>query len=716
MGGGTGSIYAPVFPRWLHAPGFWDDCFLADIRLSRLYTVLILQEGKQAHFRSRIVDWRPDRLIIEHIGDDVRILETRAVLACHAWVSRLELLKSAKGSVDIVVWSLQDYAPKGSGTPWRSIRSADRVKGWLQFELSTAWPEEFEPDRTAVESERLEVASQMGSPLSVFVAIGANALLQNRFVQHTQRHDDSPLWDLCAACGTDPHKFQANAFLPEDTQPGLVHLGQTYTMAAGDSIVVSAGVGLTPEAAVASIEQSFVADPFKVSEKAWKSYFDGVPKFESSDPYLTNAYWYRWYGLRLNTVSIPTLPISGKEGTFAPFVTEGVGFFRNFVTYSAQAHLREAVWMRDPSLAVGIVENLANVQRADGSLPGHSYSCRPSRDFYHADFATGYDLLEATHGSRASRRAAEAFANYLKYFVEQRWAKDRSGFLIFDQNETGQEYMNRYSFANPEADQWQGFRIVGVDATAYMLRMARLVRALGCRYRRQDWIELADLVLLNTKSTAYSRQDKFICDLGEDGQHSPARPATGFYGLSERAFGHSVNDEREIVNRWLVQEGAFRLGYGFAAEATTEPGFSAEGLWKGKRLNCPWNGRSWPMVNSHLVDELASLARLNPDYRNLAGDSLMSCIRMMFHDGDPNRPNSYEHYNPKTGQAALYRGYDDYMHSWIVDLIIRHAVGFQPNSSTFDPLPLPGVEWIECSGIPTVSGPVGANIRQGRVV
>jgi hypothetical protein len=53
-------------------------------------------------------------------------------------------------------------------------------------------------------------------------------------------------------------------------------------------------------------------------------------------------------------------------------------------------------------------------------------------------------------------------------------------------------------------------------------------------------------------------------------------------------------------------------------------------------------------------------------------------IRMMFHDRDPERPNCYEHYNPDTGRPSLYRGFDDYQHSWVNDLIVKYAAGFRP--------------------------------------
>lgn len=99
------------------------------------------------------------------------------------------------------------------------------------------------------------------------------------------------------------------------------------------------------------------------------------------------------------------------------------------------------------------------------------------------------------------------------------------------------------------------------------------------------------------------------------------------------------------------------------------------------------------MANYHFVDGLARLARTTGDseLRRLAGEGLMKAVRLMFHDGDPKRPNSFEHYDPLTGQAALYRGYDDTMHSWIVDLILRHACGVAPGFAERDPLSL-GIE------------------------
>lgn len=716
MGGGTGSIYAPVFPKHLTRIGFWDDSFFADVQLHRLFTALVLSDGKPVTFQSRVLDWRPDRLLLEHISDDVRLLETRVVLPCHCWVSRLDVVKAVRGPIDVVLWSLQDVDPSGTDAPWQSVTDVDIQRGFLQFKYETAWPTELEPDRAAVEVEMTQSDGQMGTPLPLYITLGADKVLQNRTVQQAQRHDDSPIFETSLLPGRNPQHLQGSGLLADNHEPSLLHLYLTYRVEEKQSIHLCASVGLAPESSIRGLEEALARDSVSDSEKSWRSYFAGVPQFTSSDPFLTNAYWYRWYGLRLNTVSIPNLPIAGSGHTFSPFVTEGVGFFRNFVTYSAQAHLREVVWMHDSTLTTGIFENLSKVQQLDGSFPGHNYSCRPARDFYHADFATSFDLMELLHGPRAGKPVAEALAKYLNYFVLHRQAKDQSGFLVFDQNETGQEYMNRYLFANAQADNWQSFRIVGVEATLYVLRLARLIRSLGLRYRRQDWTELADCVEFETKTKAYDAEESFLRDRLEDGTPSPAHPATGLYALTERAFGHSVDDEKKMIERWIARHGVFRERYGFFAEASSEPTFSSEGVWKGKRLNCPWNGRSWPMANSHILDQLGAASRRHPEYRKLAADSLMGCIRMMFHEADPGRPNSYEHYDPSTGVPALYRGYDDYMHSWIVDLIMRYVVGYDPDTRTFDPLAIEGVDWIECHAITGTDRMRDVRIVNGEVV
>jgi hypothetical protein len=140
----------------------------------------------------------------------------------------------------------------------------------------------------------------------------------------------------------------------------------------------------------------------------------------------------------------------------------------------------------------------------------------------------------------------------------------------------------------------------------------------------------------------------------------------------------------------------FATPFPVPSSSVDDPLFDPDAEWKGKRHNCPWNGRVWPMTNSHVIEGLLRQWRRG---RRLVGPAaariLTRTVRMMFHDGDPARPNCYEHYHPVTGRASVYRGIDDYQHSWILDLLIRGVAGLDVDQRglALDPLPV-DVEWV----------------------
>ncbi len=734
LGGGRGTLYAPPFPRFLTAPGFWDECYLADLKLERLFTVLFLDgRGRPMRWAPSVLSWRPDRLIVEHRSADATVRETRCALPCQAWASTFELLSG--GTLEAFVWSLQDVREEGYGTPWRSLVDCGLTPESAEMAVETRWPQELAPDRAAVEAEALKPEGGAMMPgVTAHLALGADAPRMGATVNLAQRHDDAPLYELSVL----PEQFR-DGRLREDFRlqvgadhDGLLHVVQRYQLTPRAPLTVACGAGLSREAAASALRTALATPPAEQSEAAWRGAFVGVPQFESSDPWLTAAYWYRWYGLRLSTVDMPDLPVKRldeRKSCYGPFVTEGIGFFRNFITYSAQAHLREVAWMRSPELGAGILDNLTRVQRPDGSFPGHNYSARAPRDFYHADFATGAEQFDRIHPGCVRGEHVEAFRRYLEYFRSEREATEAEkggcygdspsrigAYLIFDQNETGQEYMNRYQWVSQDADKWGQFKVAGVDATAYVAMLARFLERRGALPQGFEAPRLYEL---------WDAKAGFFCDRGEKGL-SPARPATGFYPLLMPEPPVDEKQARATLERWLLNPDEFWLEKGFPAEAATEPTFCATPEWKEKRTNCPWSGRSWPMANSHLVDALANVARqLAPDLRPKAAEGLQKAVEMLFHDGDPARPCCYEHFNPRTGTPALYRGYDDYMHSWVADLILRHAVGVLPDGAmagegatelpggwALDPLPV-GAE-IECSGIPHPEGELRVSVKGGK--
>jgi hypothetical protein len=141
----------------------------------------------------------------------------------------------------------------------------------------------------------------------------------------------------------------------------------------------------------------------------------------------------------------------------------------------------------------------------------------------------------------------------------------------------------------------------------------------------------------------------------------------------------------------LFNPGEFWTTFPAPSSSADDPLFSPDAEWKGKRHVCPWNGRVWPMTNSHLIDALARVARQHrPQWRARVAEFLRRFIQMMSFDGRGERPNCFEHYHPYSGRGSVYRGIDDYQHSWVNDLLVRHLAGIQPRGAkglVVDPLP-----------------------------
>ena len=155
----------------------------------------------------------------------------------------------------------------------------------------------------------------------------------------------------------------------------------------------------------------------------------------------------------------------------------------------------------------------------------------------------------------------------------------------------------------------------------------------------------------------------------------------------------------------LEDPGTFGTRFPVPSSSVDDPRFSAEGIWRGQRRNCPWNGRVWPMTTSHVIEGLLRCWRGGSRRAGgLATDMLRRFARMMFADGDLSRPNCFEHYNPHTGRACHFRGIDDYQHSWIIDLLARGFAGLHADASGLEVRPLPDGPARVSLGAATVRG------------
>ena len=442
---------------------------------------------------------------------------------------------------------------------------------------------------------------------------------------------------------------------------------------------------------------------------AWESFFGGFPRFESGDPYLDRTFDYRIYGLGLNRIEGAWGPVRH------PAIAEGPEYFHVPIAYSAQCHMMEMRWRRGGREAWGSLLNFVDNQKPNGSFHGRLYPGRlDGTDFYHSNWGDALLAVDDMHPDAAAlARCYEGLSRYARWLTAERDPEASGMFTVTNHFETGQEYMSRYMAVDGEADVagWNPrLRLKGIDVTVYAHQLFRALASVARRLERPgdeaEWRGLEAGCRRAIDERMWSADARLFTDVdGRTGERTGVKAAVGFYPL---LTGGVDGARLDALLDHLEDPETFGTRFPLPSSSVDDPRFSAEGVWRGKRRNCPWNGRVWPMTTSHVIEGLLRCWRGGKARAGArAADMLHRFARMMFTDGDPSRPNCFEHYNPHTGRACHFRGIDDYQHSWILDLLARGFGGLHVDAAGVEVRPLP-------NGPARVSlGPV---IARGRTV
>ena len=400
-----------------------------------------------------------------------------------------------------------------------------------------------------------------------------------------------------------------------------------------------------------------------------------------------------------------------RSGSFENYLSDGVlgcvryrevdtshiEFFHQAISYSAWTHARELRWL-DVARARGVMCTFFDHQKDDGSFPGIIYenAVHPTASYF-ADWGGSLEALEEAQPDRAFLECAwRSLSRYAAWLGRDRDPEATGLYRVRDPYETGQEYMSRYTAVEVDADRQHfdySLDLLGIDITVYAYRLhralARAASKLRQRESRRAHERTADRIGDAILARMWDPQTQLFCDVDpRTGRPTGIRAAVCFY-----PWLTDLPDEKHVsgLERNLFDPQAFWTSVPVPSTAADDPTFDADGYWKGVRRSCPWNGRVWPMTNCHVVEALAGTATTcAPHLRQPASDLLMSTVRMMFFDGDPARPNSFEHYSPVSGEPCTWRGLDDYLHSWLNDQIVRWIIGFRPGQDGFIVDPLPG--------------------------
>ena len=703
LGGLDGVVWAPPFPRWLHRPGFWDPVHLLHYELAPCFSVAFLNaDGREIALAPETRTgghawmWRPGRITARW-----RARSGNGPIPQPGPVSGLASSRHVPHAVPLTAVEDRRVLPGGRLESTWTLKPP--TTGWLvaftaQPLCSTTGVRASGAGVTWVRTVR----DRAGEELPVAMELSGDPSPAWRRIVASEG-GASPDWGLSPfAEGSHP--------APADPPPRDDAIGWIWVAVAvavhgerpiGLSMKLAPGIAETGAAHRPATEPPApaVPQPSSVHEltdtlppiRPWQSFFAGFPAFASGDPHLDRYFDYRVYGLGLNR-------IGGRWGNIRhPAIAEGPEYFHVPITYSAQCHMMEMRWRAGGREAWGSILNFLDNQKEDGSLHGRLYANHLERtDFYHANWG---DAVLAVHRMQPDTAGLaicyDGLCRYAGWLKRSRDPEDSGMFTVVNHFETGQEYMSRYMAVDPRADTagWQPrLRLKGIDVTvyAYLLfrALGKIARELGRDGDESGWRARASRTGEAIREHMWSPEAGLFTDVdGRTLERTEVKAAVGFYPmLTDLVDGPRLGTMMDH----LEDPGTFGTRYPLPSSSVDDPRFSAEGIWRGKRRNCPWNGRVWPMTTSHVIEGLLRCwGRGNGRAGALAAGMLTRFVRMMFSGGDTARPNCYEHYNPHNGRACRFRGIDDYQHSWVLDLLARGIAGLDIDHERARVWPLP---------------------------
>lgn len=467
LGGGRALQWAPRFPRHLDQPGFWDPASYYHVAVGPLFTVTLLDEnGRPLEVNPITRRWHVSHLVGTYeLGENMTMVEHRSLSPEDVLVSELEIKTNAHSqrTIDVVVWTAQPTREDKPNTDFINAIRQTRDGIVLAHQINDG---------------------KGKSLINYCQALGALPEADSSAVNLSQeRAELPPKWELTPFS----EKFNQKGLPRQKVTKGgptgalgnwTAYVALHYRLVVSPGTVrkfsIGAAVARTGTEATRNLKRSLsVHSPSDRARRTWRSFFQSVPYFRCSDPYIERCYWYRWYGLRLNMA----LPAGYGPKRACVFEGVGPGWFRHPISYSAHVHMRELRWCRDKSLAQGSLLNFVDAQRRSGELPaalGVEFGPGGHKGIYHANWGRAVRELSAVHPDKTFLTTVyEPLAKYARYFVRNR-DKEKSGlFDVLTQGETGQEYSSRYQFVDAKADTWKTFRLKGVDATVYTYELFR---------------------------------------------------------------------------------------------------------------------------------------------------------------------------------------------------------------------------------------------------
>lgn len=440
---------------------------------------------------------------------------------------------------------------------------------------------------------------------------------------------------------------------------------------------VGCAIERTSKAALANLGRVLgQKNPLEVNRADWKRFYENdIPRFECSDKSLNELYAFRWFLLKFSTAG-------GDLGLFKyPVVMEGRQAFQTYCCYSAPFMAFDMNWADNPQIGFGHIANMGQVAYDDGRFPWYASPRTNDVPLDHRS-KSGASLLPYTawqwyqiHGDKNGLRSLyPMMKKNLQWWISDRDPDGNGLFNIDHQLETGMDDLHR---------RWKNgkpARYEAVDATTYaylnLQAVSKMARELGevadanyfSNYAQKSANALLDI-------TWDKDLERFRDRNPDNDELSEYNSICIFYPL----MGDFLRREQmKEVGRYLLNSNEYWTPHPIPAMSQSDPEFDPV-----KRY---WAGPSWPAATSHIIEGFATSAkRLD---RSLLPQAAELFKRAAANHMQP-RADFYERYDPFSGRGLS--NFRDYMHSWWIDIYIRHIAGLEPQddgSIVIDPLPM----------------------------
>ncbi len=472
----------------------------------------------------------------------------------------------------------------------------------------------------------------------------------------------------------------------------------------------------------------------------WNSWFhQEIPSFRCSDPYFEKLYYYRWWSLytkmifaKLGHFYYP----APREGTVA---YDGViSYSGSCISVDELRWMRNPDWALSTTKEFFSPENLN-----DGYLSNHIWDWGIDGDEsnqdglgrsvpyqnYAVDAFRGTLLVHPEDGQKTLKQVWPQMLSNLQSY-QRLFDIDKDG--LYEtypwSNSAGQEWTARYSYFDPIPEMFRNersrtyapdgsksvedmellkkirnavvtdpdlhwpqtaeelyriyygtedHRLATVDQTTYAYKnfcaAASLAKLLNDTATEKLYKKMSERTRTQILSVMWDADDSFFYDVKPIVQKkSRVKSTTGFY-----VFWAKIAEQKHLpMLKHLFNPATFWSEYPLPSLP-----LDYEKYAKLQKTGWTyWNYATWPRTTCHVVDGTLWAAKtLDSSLCKKAAILFDRYTRMHFPNGDVQRPNIAERYDPHTGDPFMENL--DYNHSSWIDLVMQHVAGITPQES-----------------------------------